>query len=235
MAGLHPSVINSIATNSRNNNSTLTDTNPYEDPTAISWEGKPTPIIPSDYSPSSFDPNASGMFQSRSASNPISAEIADPATEVSFAEHTIGESVASSIGGGIVESIPEIGAIVAAVKTAGTLAEDPLANSLTSTYSAENQANLQQHGVDVLRQSAMINNANSTNFENTMRNMDVGSWFGPLGSYLGYAFSSTDSASSLNMNTAYSNSGMVNPELYSTVSTGYASDPAVDNQSVMSS
>lgn len=126
-------------------------------------------------------------------------------------------------------------AIIGAAKTIGDMTSSTISNSLSSDYYNTAISNSQAHGVDAIRQTSMVNQANQQSLANAQHGMSIGSWFGSLGAYLGYAFSNTNVASSLNMNTGYSNQGMVNPELYDSVATSYASTEASDNQSVISS
>lgn len=144
------------------------------------------------------------------------------------------ETAAVDAGASVAEGL-ELGplAVIGALKTTGDIASSSISNMLTSQYSNINIANTQAHGVDAIRQTAMVNQANQQSLSNAQNGMNIGSWFGALGSYLGYAFSNTNVASSLNMNTAYSNSGMVNPELQDSVATSYASTEASDNQSII--
>lgn len=125
-------------------------------------------------------------------------------------------------------------AVIGAIKTIGDMTSSTISNSMSTQFSNQNIQNSLAHGVGAIQQTSMINQANQQSLANAQHGMSIGSWFGSLGAYLGYAFSDTNVASSLNMNTAYSTQGMVNPELYDTVATSYASTEASDNQSIIS-
>lgn len=135
-----------------------------------------------------------------------------------------------------VAEMPELGplAAIGAIKATGDIASNSISSDLSSQFSNVNIANSQAHGLDAVRQSSMVNQADQQSLSNANFGMSVGSWLGPIGSYLGYAFSNTNVASNLNMNTGFGQQGMVNPELNDSVSTSYASQEASDNQSVIS-
>jgi hypothetical protein len=160
-------------------------------------------------------------------STAVEAGAGETAEAAAEATASVSESVAEGL---------EIGplAAIGAVKTIGDITANTISNDLSSQFSNVNISNAQVHGVDAVRQSAMVNQANQQSLANAQHGMSIGSWFGSLGSYLGYAFSNTNVASSLNMNTGFSSQGMVNPELQDSVSTSYASTEAADNQSLIS-
>jgi hypothetical protein len=153
-------------------------------------------------------------------------EAAEAGEEAATAAASTGESVAEGL---------EIGplAAIGAVKTMGDITSNVISSDLSSQYTNVSLQNSQAHGLDAVRQSAMVNQANQQSLSNAQHGMSIGSWFGSLGAYLGYAFSNTNVASSLNMNTGYSTQGMVNPELQDSVATTYASTEASDNQSII--
>jgi hypothetical protein len=142
---------------------------------------------------------------------------------------------AASMAESVAEA-PELGplAAIGAIKATGDMASNAISSDLSSQFSNVNIANSQAHGLDAVRQSSMVNQADQQSLSNANFGMSIGSWFGPIGSYLGYAFSNTNVASNLNMNTGFGQQGMVNPELNDSVSTSYASQEASDNQSVIS-
>lgn len=160
-------------------------------------------------------------------STTVEAEAGETADAAIEATASASESIAEGL---------EIGplAAIGAVKTMGDITANTISNDLSSQFSNVNISNAQVHGVDAVRQSAMVNQANQQSLANAQHGMAIGSWFGSLGAYLGYAFSNTNVSSSLNMNTGYSSQGMVNPELQDSVSTSYASAEAQDNQSLIS-
>lgn len=143
-------------------------------------------------------------------------------------------SLATAGEAGLMEGIASPLAAIGAVKVTGDMASNSISNMLSTQFSNVNIQNTQAHGLDATRQVNMVNEANQQSLGNANFGMNIGSWFGPIGSYLGYAFSNTNVASSLNMNTGYSTNGMVNPELYDSVATSYASTEASDNQSIIS-
>lgn len=152
-----------------------------------------------------------------------SESVTDLATEATT-------DVAESVAGGL-----ELGplAAVGMFKTAGDMTSSGISANLSSQFNQTSISNSQAHGADASRQTAMVNQANQQSLTNAQHGMSIGSWFGPLGAFLGYAFSNTNVASSLNMATGFSNQGMVNPELADSVATSYASTEADDNQSVI--
>lgn len=124
-------------------------------------------------------------------------------------------------------------AAIGGLKTTGDIASSSISNMLSSQFLNVNIANQQAHGLDAERQSSMVNQADQQSLANANHGMSIGSWLGPLGSYFGYAFSNTNVASNLNMNTGFGSSGMLNPELQDSVATTYASSESDVNQSVI--
>lgn len=144
----------------------------------------------------------------------------------------VGESISSGFSA-VSGATGIAGAIEAGNKATGQIFSNIITSDMQQHAQEVDAHNTLQHGIGVSTESNMISSANQTSISNVSKGIDTGSWFGFWGSLTGYALSNHNIAQTQNYDISNSNDGKVDPELYDTVNTGYASQQSDVNQSVM--
>lgn len=153
-----------------------------------------------------------------STTETVTPEIGEE-VETSLAEDLVGDSVAGPIG------------IALALNTvAGGVASSEFSQQMNQVENQTFQHNVTQPGIAAAMETNLVAQNQQNFIKNVSGNMSsLGNLLGPLGSYLGYAFSG--SYTPANMNIAFSSYGeRVDPQLSSVVGSGLI-EPGQEDQS----
>lgn len=134
--------------------------------------------------------------------------------------------------GDMVPGLGEALMVAQVVKATGDATSNSILTNVSNQYNQEHEANLLVHSSDANVESSLIDAQHSQNLSSLSNTLNIGSWFGPIGSALGYAFSNYNQPTNLNI--GYSPQGMIDPSSYLSSASSYASQVSSSNPSLMS-